>query len=63
MLPKCPYCNEELEYTELCRAKNKGDYYYETWEGQCPKCQKNFYFGKVYNFSYCEILKEIKELE
>ena len=42
MPPKCPYCNEELTYTELYRSQTEGNYYYETWEGQCPKCQKNF---------------------
>lgn len=63
MPPKCPYCNEELEYTELRRNQNEGDYYYETWEGRCPKCQKDFYWDEVYNFSHCDNLEEIKELE
>ena len=63
MPPKCPYCNEELEYTELCRSQNEGDYYFETWEGRCPKCLKDFYWDEVFNFSHCDNLEEIKELE
>ena len=63
MPPKCPYCNEELEYTELRRSQNEGDYYYETWEGQCPKCRKDFYWDEVYNFASCENLEEVQELE
>lgn len=63
MPPKCPYCNEELEYTELRRSQNECDYYYETWEGHCPKCQRDFYWDEVYNFAYCDNLEEIKELE
>lgn len=34
MPPKCPYCNEELEYAELCHNETEGNYYYETWEGR-----------------------------
>ena len=42
MPPKCPYCNIELEYEERMRDQNEGDYYYETWRGYCPKCNKTF---------------------
>jgi len=64
MPPKCPYCNEELEYTGLRRnSQNEGDYYYETWEGYCPKCNKRFYWDEVYIFSCCDNLEEVKELE
>ena len=50
MSPKCPYCNEELKYTELRRSQNEGDYYFETWEGRCPKCLKDFYGIKYIPF-------------
>lgn len=63
MPPKCPYCNEELEYDERVNDQNCGDYYYETWRGYCPKCKKEFYWDEVYNFSHCDNLEEIKELE
>lgn len=63
MPPKCPYCNEELEYTECCRNQNEGDYYYETWEGYCPNCNKNFFWDEVYTFSHCDNLEEEEELE
>ena len=63
MPPKCPYCNEELEYTELRRSQNEGDYYYETWEGRCPQCQKDFYWDEVFNYFHCDNLEEAPELE
>lgn len=63
MPPKCPHCNEELEYDERTSAQNFGDYYYETWHGYCPKCGKGFYWDEVYNFSCCDNLEEEKELE
>jgi hypothetical protein len=43
--------------------QNAGDYYYETWRGYCPKCNKTFQWDEMYNFSYCDNLEEIKELE
>lgn len=63
MPQKCPYCNEELNYIEMCRSGNMGDYYYEAWAGSCPKCKKYFSWDEIYNLSSCENLKEIKELE
>ena len=63
MPPKCPYCNEELEYEERIKDQNEGDYYYETWRGHCPKCEKGFYWDEVYNFSCCDNLEEVEELE
>ena len=63
MPPKCPYCNVELEYEERMRDQNEGDYYYETWRGYCPKCNRTFQWDEVYNFSCCDNLEEIKELE
>lgn len=63
MPPKCPYCNEELEYTEKHYSQNEGDYYYEQWEGYCPKCNRDFLWNEIYNFACCENLEEIKELE
>lgn len=63
MPPKCPYCNEELNYEERLYDQNEGDYYYEIWRGYCPKCNKTFQWDEVYNFAYCDSLEEIKELE
>ena len=63
MPPKCPHCKVELEYEERMRDQNEGDYYYETWRGHCPKCNKTFQWDEVYNFSYCDSLEEVKELE
>ena len=63
MPPKCPYCNEELEYTECCQSRNDGDYYLETWGGFCPKCHRNFFWDEIYNFSRCDNLEEVEELE
>ena len=33
MPPKCPYCNEELDYEEQIKHVNEGDYCYDTWYG------------------------------
>ena len=63
MPPKCPYCNVELEYEERMTSQNYGNYYSERWTGYCPQCQKNFNWDEVYNFSHCDNLEEIKELE
>lgn len=63
MPPKCPYCNVELNYEEREKDQNCGDYYYETWRGYCPKCEREFYWDEVYNFSRCDNLEEVEELE
>ena len=61
MPPKCPYCNEELDYIEQRDYQNLGDYCYFTWEGYCPKCNRTFYWDEVYNFAGCENLEEVVE--
>lgn len=63
MPPKCPYCNEELDYEEQIYHTNEGDYCYDTWRGFCPKCNRTFIWDEVYNFAYCANLEEEKELE
>ena len=63
MPPRCPYCNEELEYEERWHSNNEGDYYYETWAGNCPQCKRKFSWDEIYTFSNCDNLEEIKELE
>ncbi len=63
MLPKCPYCNEELDYDEQINFVNEGDYCYNTWRGFCPKCNRTFIWDEVYNFSHCDNLEEEEELE
>lgn len=50
-MPKCPYCNEELEYEEKLNAVCcDTDYYYETWLVFCPKCEREFKWDENYNF-------------
>lgn len=63
MPPKCPYCNEELDYEELINRMNECDYYYEQWKGFCPKCNRTFFWDEIYTFSHCDNLEEAKELE
>lgn len=57
MPPKCPYCNAELKYAKLCHAQNKENYYYETWEGYCPICNKTFFWDEI-TFHIVTIWKE-----
>lgn len=63
MPPKCPYCNETLDYDEQMYNGYNNNYYYNTWRGFCPKCDRTFQWDEVYNFSYCDNLEEVKELE
>lgn len=63
MPPKCPYCNEELDYEEQIDHRTESDYCYDTWRGFCPKCNRTFIWDEVYNFSHCDNLEEEKELE
>lgn len=63
MPPKCPYCNEELDYEEQISHMNEGDYCYDTWRSFCPKCNRTFIWDEVFNFSHCDNLEEEKELE
>lgn len=61
MPPKCPYCNEELDYEEQIDLVNEGDYCYDTWRGFCPKCNHTFVWDEIYNFSRCDNLEEQDE--
>lgn len=63
MPPKCHYCNEELDYEGLIDHMSDRDYRYDTCWGHCPKCARVFTWDKVFNFSHCDNLKEVKELE
>lgn len=60
MPPKCPYCNEELNYEELINHVNECDYCYDTWRGFCPKCNRTFIWNEVYNFSHCDNLERVR---
>ena len=63
-MPKCPYCNEELEYEEkLSAIYCDRDCYYETWLGFCPKCKREFKWDENYKFVGYDNFKHLGERE
>lgn len=59
-LSRCPHCNIELDYVERTYVDNSGDYYYETWEGVCPECDRRYNWDEIYSFERVDNLKELK---
>ena len=40
--PKCPHCHCELEYGDELSNDYDDIYYFVTWSGFCPECQRTF---------------------
>lgn len=59
-LPICPNCKTELNPYEKVWHDNDGDYYYETWKGMCPDCNKWYEWDEIYSFERIDGIKEIK---
>lgn len=58
-LPLCPNCGTELGAYEKVWYSNDGDYYCETWKGQCPDCDKWYEWDEIYSFERIDNVEEI----
>lgn len=48
---KCPYCDVELEIEDSVDISIGWDTLRESVIGICPKCEKNFMWDRIYNFT------------
>ena len=55
--PKCPYCNEEIDFYEHYDIEDDCAEIYCRASGECPECHKSFKWIEVF------VLKEFMELE
>ena len=60
--PMCPFCHEELSYLEkLSDYCCDREYYYETFEGVCPECERTFKWDEVYAFSCYDNFEKVDD--
>ena len=63
MPPKCPYCNETLNYDEQIEHWEDYGTCGATYSGWCTKCKREYKWDELFTFSHCENVKEVKEEE
>lgn len=63
MVPKCPYCGEELEYEEQIEAYHEDNVFSEKWRGYCDHCQIGFTWWENYTLTSIEDIEQEEELE
>ena len=56
--PKCPHCHCEIEYGDELSNDYDDAYYFVSWSGFCPECQRTFTFSETFKMVERRFLSE-----
>lgn len=60
-IPRCPNCDEELEYTDFYFGEVDGDCAYFDANGYCPKCGRKYKWEEVFEIVEVRNYVQIEE--
>ena len=56
--PKCPHCDCQIEYQDEISCDYDDAYYFSSWIGFCPQCQRTFAFSETFKLVERRMLSE-----
>ncbi len=56
--PKCPHCDCDIEYCDELSNDYDDAYYFVSWSGFCPQCQRTFSFRETFKLVERRFLDE-----
>ena len=56
--PKCSHCHCDIDYGDELNNDYNDMYYFVTWSGFCPQCQRTFTFVENFKLVNREFLEE-----
>lgn len=58
-MPKCNYCNTQLEIDDSCDIQFEDNQYRDINYGHCPKCGAEYQWEEIYTYQSFENLTQV----